>query len=72
MAHKSLPFGTMVRVTNLANDKTVVLRVNDRGPMQADRLGDVSEAAAKRLDMIKVGVIEASIEVVEDAPPKKP
>jgi len=72
MAHKTLPFGTRVRVTNLANNQSVVLRVNDRGPAQVDRIGDVSEAAAKRLDMIRDGVVEASIEVVEDAPPKKP
>jgi rare lipoprotein A len=45
MAHKTLPFGTRVKVTNLDNQKSVVLRVNDRGPTQADRIGDVSYAA---------------------------
>jgi rare lipoprotein A len=65
MAHKSLPFGTKVKVTNPANGHSVVLRVNDRGPSQADRVGDVSYAAAKRLGMLKSGVIDAQLEVVE-------
>jgi len=46
MAHKTLPFGTRVKVTNLANKRSVELVVNDRGPTQADRIGDVSLAAA--------------------------
>jgi rare lipoprotein A len=72
MAHKTLPFGTKVKVTNTANGKSVVLRVNDRGPTQADRVGDVSLAAAQRLGMTKAGVIDAQIEVVSAAPaPKK-
>jgi rare lipoprotein A len=45
MAHKTLPFGTLVKVTNPTNNKSVTLRVNDRGPTQADRIGDVSYAA---------------------------
>jgi rare lipoprotein A len=65
MAHKSLPFGTQVKVTNPANGHSVVLRVNDRGPSQADRVGDVSYAAAKHLGMVKSGVIDAQLEVVE-------
>jgi len=71
MAHKTLPFGTRVKVTNLANNKSVVLRVNDRGPTQADRVGDVSYAAARRLGMTRAGVIEATVEVVTTAPTKK-
>jgi rare lipoprotein A len=71
MAHKSLPFGTKVKVTNLANKKSVTLRVNDRGPTQADRVGDVSAAAARQLGMLKAGVIDAELEVVSAAPAKK-
>ncbi len=65
MAHPSLPFGTRVRVTNLATDKSVTVRVNDRGPTTRDRIADVSAAAARELDMIKQGVIEARLEVIE-------
>lgn len=64
MAHKTLPFGTRVKVTNLANNRSVVLRVNDRGPTQADRVGDVSLAAAQRLRMTRSGVVNAKLEVV--------
>ena len=64
MAHKSLPFGSMVKVTNLANKRSVVVRVNDRGPSQADRVGDVSLAAARALRMTRAGVINAKLEVV--------
>jgi len=55
-------------VTNLKNNRSVVLRVNDRGPTQADRVGDVSRAAARRLGMMRSGVIDARIEVVSEAP----
>jgi len=64
MAHKTLPFGTKVKVTNPANKKSVVLRVNDRGPTQADRVGDVSLAAARGLGMTRAGVIDAELQVV--------
>jgi rare lipoprotein A len=64
MAHKSLPFGTKVKVTNLANKKSVELRVNDRGPTQANRIGDVSLAGAQRLGMVRAGVIDAEVAVV--------
>ena len=67
MAHKTLPFGTKVKVTNLANKKSVELRVNDRGPAQADRIGDVSLAGAQRLGMVRAGIIDAEVAVV--APP---
>ncbi len=70
MAHKTLPFGTHVKVTNSKNKKSVTLRVNDRGPMQGDRVGDVSLAAAQRLGMIRAGVIDAELQVVS-APAKK-
>jgi len=71
MAHKTLPFGTRVKVTNPANKRSVVVRVNDRGPTQADRVGDVSLAAASRLGMIPVGVIDAELTVVAEPAPKK-
>ena len=71
MAHKTLPFGTKVKVTNPANNKSVVLRVNDRGPTQADRVGDVSLAGAQRLGMVRSGVIDAELEVVAAATPKQ-
>jgi rare lipoprotein A len=71
MAHKSLPFGTRVKVTNLANGRSVVLRVNDRGPGQLDRVGDVSEAAARKLGMLRAGVVDAELQVVAEAPAKK-
>jgi rare lipoprotein A len=71
MAHKTLPFGTKVKVTNLANKKSVVLRVNDRGPTQADRVGDVSLAAAQRLGMVRGGVIDAELAVISTPAPKK-
>ncbi|MFA7667271.1 MAG: RlpA-like double-psi beta-barrel domain-containing protein, partial [Burkholderiaceae bacterium] len=58
------PFGTRVRVTNLSNDRSVVLRVNDRTGRAHDRIGDVSQGAAERLDMIRAGVVEARLEVL--------
>ena len=64
MAHKTLPFGTKVRVTNPANKRSVVVRVNDRGPSGGDRIGDVSLAAANKLHMRKAGVIDAELQVL--------
>ena len=64
-AHRTLPFGTKVRVTNLRNQRSVVLRVNDRGPYHAKRIGDVSEAAAKELGMWRRGTATATLEIVE-------
>jgi rare lipoprotein A len=72
MAHKTLPFGTRVKVTHPKNNKSVTLRVNDRGPTQADRVGDVSLAAARQLGMVNSGVIDAELTVVGAAPAKKP
>jgi len=64
MAHKTLPFGTLVRVTNLQNNASVIVRVNDRGPNIASRVGDVSSAAARTLGIIGVGVVKARLEVM--------
>jgi len=63
-AHKPLHSGSPVKVTNPKNGKSVTLRVNDRGPTQADRVGDVSYAAARRLGMLKSGVIDAEMTVL--------
>ncbi|QQX79293.1 septal ring lytic transglycosylase RlpA family protein [Shewanella sp. KX20019] len=69
-AHKSLPLPSYVRVTNLKNDKTVIVRVNDRGPFHEDRLIDLSYAAAHRLDMLKTGTANVSLEVIYIANPE--
>lgn len=63
-AHKDLPFGTQLKVTNLANGKSVVVRVNDRGPFVAGREIDLSKAAAAKLDMMGNGTANVSIEIV--------
>ncbi|RYD93582.1 MAG: septal ring lytic transglycosylase RlpA family protein [Sphingobacteriales bacterium] len=68
MAHKTLPFGTRVRVTNLKNNKSVIVRVNDRGPGAPDLIGDVTFAAAQKLGMLRSGIAEAKLEVVGKAP----
>jgi len=67
MAHKTLPFGTRVKVTNLANKKSVVVRVNDRGPTSPDRIGDLTTGAARKIGMTKAGVVDARLEVVGQA-----
>ncbi len=67
MAHKTLPFGTRVKVTNLANKKSVVVRVNDRGPSSPDRVGDLTTGAARKIGMTKAGVVDARLEVVGQA-----
>jgi rare lipoprotein A len=72
MAHRELPFGTRVRVTNPANGASVVVRVNDRGPFVGDRIADLSHAAARRLDMLRSGVIAAELEVLRDGEPPYP
>lgn len=65
-AHRYLPFGTKVKVTNLINGKIVILRINDRGPFgRKERIIDVSLSAAKNLDMVQKGVIPVQIEIVE-------
>ena len=64
MASNTLPFGTRVKVTNLANKRSVVVRVNDRGPSTPDRIGDLSHAAARKLGGTKAGTINAKLEVV--------
>jgi rare lipoprotein A len=60
-AHRSLPFGTRLEVTNLENDRSVVVRVNDRGPFVRGRIVDLSLAAAKALGMAKDGVTRVQL-----------
>lgn len=66
MAHPSLPFGTRVKVTNLRNGRSVVVRVNDRGPFVGKRIADLSQAAAAEIGMMRRGVARARIEVLQD------
>ena len=63
-ASNTLPFGTLVRVTNVKNKKSVTVRINDRGPKQPDRIIDVTRAAAAKLGMLKSGLAEVEIKVV--------
>ncbi len=63
-AHRTLPFGTKIRVTNLANGKRVVLRVNDRGPYRKGRVIDVSHAAARKLGFSHHGTARVRIDVL--------
>ena len=67
MAHRTLPFGTLVRITNIENQRSVEVKVNDRGPFVAGRLADVSLAAARKLGMVNDGVVEATLQVIEPA-----
>lgn len=64
-AHKSLPFGTKVRLTNLANNQTVEVTINDRGPYVEDRIVDVSRAAAEQLGFVNSGLAEVKLEVID-------
>jgi len=64
-AHKTLPFQTKVRVTNLNNGKDVIVRVNDRGPFAEGRIIDLSYAAANKIGMIGKGTVKVRIEVIE-------
>ncbi len=63
-AHKDLPFNTLVRVTNLKNGRSVVVKINDRGPFGRDREIDLSYIAAKSIDMINEGVVDVRIDVL--------
>lgn len=60
-AHKKLPFGTKVKVTNLSNGKSVKVRINDRGPFVSGRIIDLTRSAAKKIDMIGKGVVKVKI-----------
>lgn len=63
-AHKTLPFGTMVRVRTTEDRRTVVVRITDRGPFTRGRVIDLSYAAARDLGMIQAGVVDVELEVI--------
>ncbi|HKS13733.1 MAG TPA: septal ring lytic transglycosylase RlpA family protein [Pseudomonas sp.] len=65
-AHRSLPFGSRVRVTNLANQRSVVVRINDRGPHSRGRLIDLSRAAAQKIGMIRSGTARVRVQGLSD------
>jgi rare lipoprotein A len=60
-AHRTLPFGTHVLITNVANGKTVIVRITDRGPYGRGRIIDISRTAARQLDMIDIGTTMVSV-----------
>ncbi|MFC2104040.1 septal ring lytic transglycosylase RlpA family protein [Bacteroidota bacterium] len=74
-AHQTLPFGSIVKVTNLENNKYVVVRINDRGPFVDNRIIDLSKSAAKELDFIGKGLAKVRIELIastDDLPDNSP
>ena len=68
-AHPTLPFGTFVKVTNIRNNKTVVVIINDRGPFAKGRIIDLSKSAAREIGGIQQGIFEVEIEVFPDIAP---
>ncbi|MBP2559723.1 rare lipoprotein A [Neorhizobium galegae] len=64
-AHRTLPFGTKVMVTNKRNGRSVVVRINDRGPFIRGRVIDVSKAAAKNIGMISSGTAQVCYQIVD-------
>lgn len=71
-AHRSYPFGTMLKVTNLSNNKSVVVKVTDRGPFGRGRIIDLSYAAAKEIGMLAQGIASVKIEPAESQIPMRP
>ena len=65
-AHRSIAFNSILKVTNLDNGKIVYVRVTDRGPFAKDRIIDLSQAAANKIDMIKKGTAHVKIELIEE------
>jgi rare lipoprotein A len=63
-AHRTLPMGTMLRITNRSNGKSVVVRVNDRGPFVKHRIVDISRAAAEEISMVRAGKAMVSLELL--------
>lgn len=68
-AHPTLPFGTFVKVTNILNNKTVVVIINDRGPFAKGRIIDLSKSAAREIGGIRLGIFEVEVEVFPDIAP---
>lgn len=64
-AHLTLPFNTRIKVTNLSNNRSVVVRINDRGPYKKNRIIDLSYAAAERIGLIGPGTAKVELEVVK-------
>ncbi len=64
-AHRTLPFGTVVRVTNLQASRSVIVRITDRGPYGKGRIIDLSHAAAERIGLIRAGVAEVRLDVLQ-------
>ncbi len=64
-AHKTIPLNTIVRVTNLANQRNIIVRINDRGPYIAGRMLDLSYGAAKKLGFLQQGTTRVKIEIIE-------
>lgn len=64
-AHRTLPFGTMIKVTRLDNKQSVIVRINDRGPFKKGRIVDLSRKAAKKIDLIKAGIAKVEIEIID-------
>ena len=65
-AHRSLPFGSMVRVTNVSNGDSVVVRINDRGPFSRGRVIDISHAAARQIGMHRSGTARVKLALLND------
>lgn len=65
-AHRSLPFGSMVRVTNVSNGDSVVVRINDRGPFSRGRVIDISHAAAREIGMHRSGTARVKLALLND------
>lgn len=65
-AHRTLPFGSMVRVTNTSNGDSVVVRINDRGPFSRGRIIDVSQAAAREIGMHRSGTARVKLALLND------
>ena len=63
-AHLTLPFGTKVKVTNLRNGKSVIVRINDRGPHVRGRIIDLSVAAAKKIGLNRAGTVRVKLEIL--------
>jgi rare lipoprotein A len=69
-AHRTLPFGTLCRVTSLRSGRAVIVRVNDRGPFARGRIIDLSRAAAELIDMIRAGHVPVTVDVLRPRAPR--
>lgn len=67
-AHRTLPFGTIVKIINLENEKEVTVKINDRGPYAKQRIIDLSRSAAEKIDILEKGIAKVKLEVIKPAP----